>query len=400
MENFDKVTRMNDYDLFAILEDVYIPDYSNENVDKDYCTMCNSSTDVVEDVDKGLIVCTGCGTVIGDIFDCTPEWNNYDEGGSNTKRCNGSTNFFLPQSSLGTTIAGYGWSKVKVLHSWGAMPYKERSLNDVLKMIQRICRKANILKCIEDDAKILYYNVNESKHRKGKNVGQNVIIRGKNRSSLIAACIFYACKRKDKMRSPKEIAEMCGIDDTDVTRGCKKFISLIKNREIKCNFNSSTPEQFVPRICKALKIKGLYVDECVRIAKNISKLNLASAHTPLSVATGSIMIVADCYGVPVTKKDIATQFDVSEVTILKACKKLEPFKNIIKHDILTDKIIELLNQQRANTKLPVKLQIKYNRLNNIYDPDTDDLDSYAKHMNDKVNRRSFMIDEMYKELKL
>ena len=43
---------------------------------------------------------------------------------------------------------------MKTLHGWSAMPYKERSLNEVFKIIQAKCHKGNILKCIEDDAKM------------------------------------------------------------------------------------------------------------------------------------------------------------------------------------------------------------------------------------------------------
>ena len=65
-------------------------------------------------------------------------------------------NPMLPQSSLGTTITRR--CKIQTLHRWSAMPYKERSKYIVLKEIENKCKQANIIKCIEDDAKIIFNN--------------------------------------------------------------------------------------------------------------------------------------------------------------------------------------------------------------------------------------------------
>ena len=52
--------------------------------------------------------------------------------------------FFLPRSSLGSTIGGCN-NKQSALQIWGAMPYKERSLNIVLKEISSRCKKGKNL---------------------------------------------------------------------------------------------------------------------------------------------------------------------------------------------------------------------------------------------------------------
>ena len=54
----------------------------------------------------------------------------------------------------------------------------------------------------------MYKNISDCKHAIGKNKDKAIIIRGKNRISVIAACIIFACRKKDKTRSPKEIAEI------------------------------------------------------------------------------------------------------------------------------------------------------------------------------------------------
>jgi transcription initiation factor TFIIB len=330
---------------------------------KNYCGACNTEDQIFEDFTYGISVCKNCGNVIATLMDKTPEWKQYNDGGEYSKevgRCSSMpTNHFFPQSSIGTSISGSNRSKIKILHSWSAMPYKERSLYIILKKIQTNCEKANIVKCIEDDAKILCKNISECKHIKGVNKGKKIIIRGRNRESLIAACVFYACKKKGETRSPKEIAKIFGLKYTEITKGCKTFLKLMKIRNMDYHLNSSRPEHFIPRFCAKLKMSDDIIKKTVQIAKNIQRLNIASVHTPLSVATGAILLVADLVNLKIPKKSIAETFGVTEVTISKTFKKLTSYKNIILDDVLTEKIFKLIEIERKAAKMPEKFAQKY-----------------------------------------
>ena len=368
------VIDMNDDKLFDLLDQI---DYTKENEELQileqefseiengkFCKKCKTSDHIAEDTAQGIIVCIGCGIILSEIFDDNPEWRQYggEDGKEGFARCGNPTNFFLPQSSLGTSIACSNRSKIKILHGWSAMPYKERSLNIVLKEIQSKCRIAGIMKCIEDDAKILYKNISESKHLAGKNEGKTVIIRGSNRKSLIAACVFFACKRKGKTRSPKEIAKLFDLKYKSITKGCKTFQKLIKLKHLQDDTKISNPEHFITRYCRELHITNEYIDQVLKIAKNIQKLKLASMHTPFSVATGSILLVVDLNRLNIERKVIATKFGVSEVTVIKTYKKIEEYKNILTNDELTDKISVLIEEDRKKLKMPEKLKLMYDKI--------------------------------------
>ena len=75
------------------------------------------------------------------------------------------------------------------------MPYKERSLNEVLTNITNKCFAFGITENIISEAKIMYKEVDDCKHNIGRNKGKKIITRGTNRKGLIAACVFYACKK-------------------------------------------------------------------------------------------------------------------------------------------------------------------------------------------------------------
>lgn len=308
MQNID-LNNLTEADLRDIFDDINtvigeVKTKKDQTYDK--CPHC-SNTNIL--VDGGIIVCMNneCGQVLDVSLDQNPEWHQYDDDHNKDQgRCAMPINQLLPLSSVGTSIAGYGKNRVKTLQSWSAMPYRERSLNNVFKIIHEKCLRGNIIKCIEDDVKIMYKSVSDCKHVKGRGKGKYIIIRGKNREGLIAACVFFACRRNGKTRTPKEIAELFELEYTEITRGCKNFMKLMKIRNMGLGNGTTHPEHFVIRFCNELRLNSNCIDQAVQIAKNIRKLNLGSVHVPVSTATCSILLMADINKIrTITKKKLA-----------------------------------------------------------------------------------------------
>ena len=139
-DTLDDLEDYNDDELFGLLDSINY-DKEAESIDKNnklFCKTCETEDKIIEDTSQGIVVCTGCGTIISELYDETPEWKQYigDDDKETVARCSNPTNFFLPQSSLGTNISGSSRCRLKILHNWSTMPYKERSLNIVLKEIQ------------------------------------------------------------------------------------------------------------------------------------------------------------------------------------------------------------------------------------------------------------------------
>ena len=174
------------YDLINNFNNLHLGINNVSNIKlktKKTCPDCGDRN-IIDDQMRGKCVCGNCGREIMEYFDSSIEMSNWDEK-NDSDRCAQQTNFFLPQASLGTSIGG-GNSKLKRLHIWSQMPYEERSLYDVLQEIETKCRKENIPKSVIDNARNLYKKFTEQKNKNGK----KIIIRGDNRKSLIAACVF------------------------------------------------------------------------------------------------------------------------------------------------------------------------------------------------------------------
>ena len=186
--------------------------------------------------------------------------------------------------------------------------------------------------------------------KSGPNKGKPIITRGANRRSLISACVYFACKLRGETRSIREIADIFNLNYTEVTRGCKTFLKLKKLMKVKYSFKPSSPKHFITRYCKKLNINQLFIDEALKIADNTHKLNIASVHTPLSIATGAILIMAESHKLPITKKIISKNFGVSDVTVTKAYKLIKPKLEILKNNEATEFYMKLMEMDRKKIK--------------------------------------------------
>jgi transcription initiation factor TFIIB len=325
-----------------ILDDDIVELQKKEN---NICPTCGSSN-FIEDYTKGLVFCN-CGQVIEtSIFDNGMERRNHDGDENDNTRSGMVHNRLLPQSSLGTTVTAKG--RLKQLHIWNAMPYKERSDNILFKKIHAVCVARGISKRVGDDAKILCKRVSGTVHKTGKNKGKPVITRGFNRSGIVAGCLFIACRRNDETRSIKEIAFYFEISERDVNKGIRSLLAILDDDSIVRDIGTSKVIHFIKRKCDELHIINKYADTARTIANNIDKLNIASNHTTYSLAAASIMLMADIYSLnSITKKKLSESFcGLSEVTIGKTFNQIKNLRIILTDNAKVDEICKEITKQR------------------------------------------------------
>ena len=354
MSNMDKYLDLNDEDIDNLLLGI---NFETDEIKKKkiVCKSCNSDKLVIDNT-KGYTVCEDCGVIHKEILDENPEFSE-DNGGSSRYGC--PTNFYFPKSSLGSSIKTKGFSHISNLQKQGQMPYKEKSLMGVLSKIQTKCKKYNITVPVIDNAKNLYKKINDCKHTKGQRKGKNRIMRCINRRSMIAACVFYACKLQGEPRSPKEIADIYDLEIKHVNRGCRKFLDYIDIEH--CKFKSSKSSDFIERFAGKLNIDENYIKIAKDVSENINKLDLASTHEPPSVAAGCILLVANIYHLDLSKKQISDVFKISDVTISKTYRRINPYYQIILYNKITDLIVERrLKQQKKQVSIDKKNLVKEN----------------------------------------
>lgn len=350
----DKIKEENDSDILDLLtteSDVQsdtndgLNDCTNSILEK-VCKGCNNKGTLIEDQRTSVIVCSDCGMINEELFDYGPEWhqyNNDDNRGDGVSRCGCPSNYFFPKSSQGTIMIGIGSNRLKRKQKWNSMVYKERSLNIVFEYISEYCSKKNIPRIIIDSAKILYKRLSDCKHKSGATAGKQIIIRGENRLSVIATCVFKACELNKSPRNVREIAEIFGLDDKKITKGIKKFNQIMKNADdndiIMNQFDTNTAEDYIRRHCPKLRINKQNTDLAVKIAQNCCKMKLASDHNPPSIAAGAILVMVQYLNLDVEKKNIAKLFGTSDVTIGKIYNKVAMYVDALVDDEATEYLI-------------------------------------------------------------
>lgn len=276
--------------------------------------------------DGGIIICAICHNTISNIID-GPEWRYYganDTKNSNPTRCGMPINELLPQSSSGTSISyrggGAEMQRVRKFQQWNGIPYKERSLLKVFQEISEKCKKADIPEIIIKEAQSLYSVISSTK-----------ISRGSNRKGIIAACVYFSCKDSNVPRSVNEIADIFGIKNTILTKGCKQFKEIIQMNKLNVkrinDSNSVTIDDFIDRFCSRLHLTEEQIGVIKHLSNRSQELNLINENTPPSMAAGCIYLYIKENDLEKGKSEISEVCKISEVTINKCYKKLEIHKD-------------------------------------------------------------------------
>ena len=233
-----------------------------------------------------------------------------------------------------------GYSRIGAIQRQGQVPYCEKELLTTIKSIESKCQHYNIRGPIIDTAKTLYKKIRDYKHTKGKRKGKNMIMRCINRRSMIAACVFIACKLQNEPRSPKEIADLYDLEIKHVNRGYRKFLNIVSIDIFFTEFKSSISTDFIERYSEKLGFEKKYIKIAKDISTNIHKLDIVSTHEPSSVAAGCLLLVSKIHCLNINKKNISEIFKISDVTISKTYRRIYHYYQIITNNTLTNLIHE------------------------------------------------------------
>ena len=293
------------------------------NSDTDSCAACGGYLAIGPD---GFPTCleSKCGLVYTNVIDRSPEWRHYGGAGcgGDPTRCGMPINPLLRESSFGCKVmtnARSTWEmrKLKRYTDWIGMPYKEKSHYDEFQRITNLANQSGIPKLITDDAMRFHKRISEKK-----------TFRGLNRDGIIAASVYLSARRNGFPRTPREIARIFLLDHAAATRGCKNAMTIMNELEHplaaneRTNLCLSKPESFVPRYCSRLGMSDNITKVCIFAAMRVHTLDLVPENTPHAIAAGIVFFIAHHCQVPMSKRDVSTVSEISEVTINKCFRKL------------------------------------------------------------------------------
>ena len=239
------------------------------------------------------------------------------EGSKNTSRIGMPTSELLPDSTQGSVIQNNysnnaNMRTISRLQVYMGIPYKTRSLLIVFNTITENCNRSGISKKISNESCGIY-----------KIISQYKISRGSNRSGIISACIFMACKNCGSPRSSSEISKIMNIEKKIVTKGIKQLQDIIRVNKIplsRVDLDRVTAVDLIDRVCNEIREVDYEKNNemkllCHHFNENHSK-ELSSC-TPPSLSAAMINYYILTNNLDIDKNTISESSGVSIVTIQK-----------------------------------------------------------------------------------
>ena len=291
----------------------------------DLCYLCKNVLVIAE---NGFPTCsnTQCGVIYNETLDYSPEWRHYndDKTTNDPTRCGNPINPLLIESSFGCKVlcnnnSSYEMRKIRRWTEWQSMPHREKSLYSEFQFITTMAQNSGIPKIFIDDAISIHKDISEQK-----------MFRGLNRDGIKAASIYISCRLNGCPRTAHEIADIFKLDKTSTTTGCSMAVTILNNIERNCNPEEQTnlgttkPISFIERYCSKLNISTELTKLSMFVCKKIELMSMINDNAPHSIAAGIIYLICNVCSLNISKNDIKCICGVSEVTINKCFKKMEP----------------------------------------------------------------------------
>ena len=287
------------------------------------CPECGS-TKLINDHERGEVVCGACGLVIDDnIVDMGPEWRAFDhEQRDKRTRVGAPITYTIHDKGLSTMIDWrnkdiYGrdiparnraqWYR---LRKWqrkirisGAT---ERNLAFALSELDRDSSRLGLPRSVRESASVVYRNAVENK-----------LIRGRSIEGVVAASLYAACRRCKVPRTLDEIADVSRVSKKEVGR-TYRFLT----RELHIRLPPTSPIDYVPRFASELNLSGAVQSKAIEIINQAMDNGLTSGRGPTGVAAAALYIASVILGERKTQRDVADIAGVTEVTIRNRYKEL------------------------------------------------------------------------------
>ncbi|XP_050220726.1 transcription initiation factor IIB-like [Mercurialis annua] len=283
-----------------------------------YCTDCKTQTEVVDDHMSGDTICTNCGLVLDHHFiDQTCEWRTFadsEKDDHDPNRVGNVSNPLLTHGNLSTTIVAQPGQKLTdefIFKNHELLTNPDKILTEGFESISRMADRLSIGKSSKIRADEIYKNLVDKKSCKGKNV-----------KSILAACLFVACKESKLPRTVKEICSVAqGVSKKEINRAAD-FIKKQTDIDIIASAECSNGRGLVRRFCSNLGMKNQDMKAVQEALENSKEVDIR--RSPCSILAAIIFIIAQLSGQKIPLRDIAMASQVAEQTIKKSYKDIHP----------------------------------------------------------------------------
>jgi len=281
------------------------------------CPECGSVSLTYDD-QAGEIVCNDCGIIVEDSMVDTGQ----DPGGQfdkAEKKGRGGAPISMQKFDKGLTTNVGEISDIYKLEAGQTRKFLrlkkwqervstsiERNLRLAMAELRRVASFLNLPSVVRDEASRIY-----------NYVLQRSLVRGRNMESVIAACIYSACRNYNIPRTLDEIAAASEVERKEIGR-TYRFIA----RKLKIKPKPSSPKDYISRFSSILKLSPKTQNTSLSILKKAESSELTSGRGPAGIAAASLYVAALLNDEKKTQREVADVAGITEVTIRNRYKEL------------------------------------------------------------------------------
>ena len=293
------------------------------------CPECQSS--LVDDVQNGEIICSGCGVVVADqMVDHGPETISSNlEDRMKLARATGQTTYSQHDLGItteisistkdfsGKTINREVANQMHNLRKWQqrvrVSSPRERRLANVLSKMGETCDGLNLSRNVLETASMIY-----------RNLDGHVDVKGKSVASITAATIYMACKQCDVVRSLEEICKgICAPKDVkSKTKLAARYYRTMVMEMGQLSAPVVTMDKYISKIANMTQTEVRVERLALEIAEKTKDSSIADGKAPNGIAAAYLYVASVLLGQNVLQRDVSSIAGVTEVTIRNRCKEI------------------------------------------------------------------------------
>ncbi len=281
------------------------------------CPECGS-VNLTYDDQKGEIICNECGLIVEEKMVDTGQ----DVGGQfdkSDKKGRGGAPMSLQKFDKGLTTNVGEISDIYRLEAGNTRKFLrlkkwqervstsiERNLRLAMAELRRVASFLNLPSVVRDEASRVY-----------NFVLQRGLVRGRSMESVIAACIYAACRSYNIPRTLDEIASASDVERKEIGRTYRFIV-----RKLKIKVTPSSPKDYISRFSSILHLSPKSQNEALKILKKADISELTSGRGPAGVAAAALYVAALMNDEKKTQREVADVAGITEVTIRNRYKEL------------------------------------------------------------------------------
>ncbi len=281
------------------------------------CPECGS-VDLTYDDQRGEIICNDCGLLIEEKMVDTGQdaGGQFDKG---EKKGRGGAPLSMQKFDKGLTTNVGEISDIYRLEAGQTRKFLrlkkwqervstsiERNLRLAMAELRRVASFLNLPSVVRDESARVY-----------NFVLQRGLVRGRSMESVIAACIYAACRSYNIPRTLDEISAASDVARKEIGRTYRFII-----RKLGIKVKPSSPKDYISRFSSILHLSPKTQNEALKVLKKADISELTSGRGPAGIAAAALYVAALMNDEKKTQREVADVAGITEVTIRNRYKEL------------------------------------------------------------------------------